>query len=48
MKTSAGHTRRLEQGWANSVSTIANAPEFKTAFDDVVKNMARLEKSFTG
>jgi hypothetical protein len=37
---------RLEQGWANSVSTVANAPEFKIAFDAVVKNMARLEKSF--
>ncbi len=40
------NTNRLEQGWANSVSTVANAPEFKTAFDAVVKNMARLEKTF--
>lgn len=38
------NTHRLEQGWANSVSTVANAPEFKIAFDAVVKNMARLEK----
>lgn len=40
------NTHRLEQGWANSVSTVANAPEFKTAFDAVTKNMARLEKFF--
>jgi len=40
------NTRRLEQGWANSVATVADAPEFKIAFDAVVKNMARLEKSF--
>jgi predicted nucleotidyltransferase component of viral defense system len=42
------NTSRLEQGWANSVSTIANAPDFKTAFDAVVKSMARLEKTFLG
>jgi len=40
------NTSRLEQGWANSVSTVANAPEFKAAFDTVIKNMAKLEKSF--
>ncbi len=40
------NTYRLEHGWGNSVSTVANAPEFKIAFDAVVKNMARLEKSF--
>lgn len=40
------NTHRLEQGWANSVSTVANAPEFKIAFDAVVKNMARLERFF--
>lgn len=40
------NTHRLEQGWANSVSTVTNAPDFKTAFDAVVKNMAHLEKSF--
>jgi hypothetical protein len=40
------NTHRLEQGWANSVSTVANAPDFKAAFDKVVKTMNRLEKSF--
>lgn len=40
------NTHRLEQGWANSVSTVANAPEFKVAFDSVIKNIARLENSF--
>jgi hypothetical protein len=37
---------RLEQGWANSVSTVAKAPEFKTAFNAVIKHIAKLEKSF--
>ena len=40
------NTHRLEQGWAKSVSTVANAPEFKYAFDAVGENMARLDKSF--
>ena len=40
------NTQRLEQGWANSVSTVPNAPEFKIAFDTVIKNIARLEKFF--
>ncbi len=40
------NTHRLEQGWANSVSTVANAPEFKIAFDTVLKHMTQLEKSF--
>jgi hypothetical protein len=40
------NTRRLEQGWANSVSTVANAPEFEIAFDAIIKNVARLEKLF--
>lgn len=40
------NTYRLENGWVNSVSTVANASEFKAAFDTVIKNMARLEKSF--
>lgn len=40
------NTSRLKQGWANSVSTVPNAPEFETAFDAIVKNMAALEKSF--
>ncbi|NQW45983.1 MAG: hypothetical protein HQ462_11340 [Deltaproteobacteria bacterium] len=40
------NTHRLEQGWANSIATVANAPEFKTAFDGVLKNMTKLEKSF--
>lgn len=40
------NTHRLEQGWANSIATVANAPEFKTAFDAVLKNMTKLEKSF--
>ncbi|MEI8026078.1 MAG: nucleotidyl transferase AbiEii/AbiGii toxin family protein [Pseudomonadota bacterium] len=40
------NTQRLEQGWANSVSTVAKAPEFRAAFDAIVENMARLENSF--
>ena len=40
------NTSRLEQGWANSVSTVANAPKFKAAFDAIIKNMTKLEKSF--
>ncbi|MBL7672496.1 MAG: nucleotidyl transferase AbiEii/AbiGii toxin family protein [Bdellovibrionaceae bacterium] len=40
------NTQRLEQGWANSVSTVAKAPAFKTAFAAVLKNMIKLEKSF--
>ena len=40
------NTHRLERGWANSVSTVANAPEFEIAFEAVIKNMARLEKLF--
>lgn len=40
------NTHRLEQGWSNSVSTVANAQEFKIAFDSVIKYIARLEKSF--
>lgn len=40
------NTHRLEQGWANSVSTVANAPEFVTAFNTVIKNMEHLEKIF--
>ncbi len=40
------NTHRLEKGWANSVSTVARAPDFKTTFDAVIKNMAKLEKHF--
>jgi predicted nucleotidyltransferase component of viral defense system len=40
------NTLRLEQGWANSVSTVANAPEFKASFETVIKTMAKLEKAF--
>lgn len=40
------NTHRLEQGWANSVSTVAKPPKFKTAFDAVLKHMVLLEKSF--
>ena len=40
------NTYRLEQGWSNSVSTVANAPDFKAAFGAVLKNMTKLEKSF--
>lgn len=39
-------THRLKQGWANSVSTVVNAPDFEVAFDAVVKATAKLEKSF--
>lgn len=38
------NTHLLERGWANAVSTVANAPEFKNAFETVIKSMARLEK----
>ncbi|MCM0605794.1 MAG: nucleotidyl transferase AbiEii/AbiGii toxin family protein [Xanthomonadaceae bacterium] len=40
------NTSRLEQGWANSVSTVVNAPDFKTAYDEVIKTMTKLEKAF--
>ena len=40
------NTHRLKQGWANSVSTVLNAPDFEIAFDAVVKAVAKLEKSF--
>jgi hypothetical protein len=40
------NTLRLERGWANSVSTVANAPEFKIALAAVINNVARLEKHF--
>lgn len=40
------NTLRLEQGWANSISTVADAPEFKVAFAAVIKNMTKLEKTF--
>lgn len=40
------NTLRLEQGWANSVSTVVNAPDFKASFETVIKNMAKLEKAF--
>jgi hypothetical protein len=40
------NTHRLEQGWANSMSSVAKAPEFKTAFDAVLKHITQLEKSF--
>jgi len=40
------NTYRLEQGWANSMSSVAKAPEFKTAFDAVFKHMTKLERVF--
>ncbi|NDC23405.1 MAG: hypothetical protein EBZ49_04670 [Proteobacteria bacterium] len=40
------NTLRLEQGWANSVSTVADAPDFKAAFEAVITTMAKLEKAF--
>ncbi len=40
------NTLRLEQGWANSVSTVAKAPDFRTSFEAVIKNIAKLEKAF--
>lgn len=40
------NTQRLEQGWANSVSTVVTSPDFKIAFDAIIKNITNLEKSF--
>lgn len=40
------NTHRLEQGWMNSVSTVANAPDFQAAFDSIIKSMLKLERSF--
>ncbi len=37
------NTHRLEQGWANSVSSVANAPDFKAAFDTVIRAMIVVE-----
>ncbi len=40
------NTLRLELGWANSVSTVPTAQDFKIAFDAIIKGMMKLEKSF--
>ena len=40
------NTQRLEQGWVNSVSTVQNAPDFKTSFEVLLKALTKLEKSF--
>lgn len=40
------NTHRLEQGWANAVSTVPSAPDFRTDFEAILKHVAQLEKSF--
>ena len=40
------NTQRLEQGWVNSVSTVPNAPDFRTSFEVLLKALTKLEKSF--
>lgn len=39
-------TTSLQRGWLSAIATVPNAPEFKEAFDSVVKQMAKLERAF--
>jgi hypothetical protein len=40
------NTASLQRGWITATTTVPKEREFREAFDDVVKNMAELEKSF--
>ncbi len=39
-------TTSLQRGWTTATTTVPKERDFKEAFDDVVKSMANLEKSF--
>jgi hypothetical protein len=41
------NTTRLEQGWANAMSSVPNATSFKEAFAALTQYMAELEKAFS-
>jgi predicted nucleotidyltransferase component of viral defense system len=40
------NTTSLQRGWTTATTTVPKERDFKEAFDDVVKSMAQLEKSF--
>lgn len=40
------NTTSLQRGWTTATATVPRERDFKEAFNDVVKNMAKLEKSF--
>lgn len=40
------NTTSLQRGWLTATATVPNEQDFNEAFDAVIKNMARLERSF--
>ena len=38
-------TTRLERGWASAIASVPGAPSFKSAFENVLKQIVRLDKS---
>lgn len=40
------NTTILERGWVNAMVSIPDAPKFKVVFDEVIVQLAKLEKSF--
>lgn len=40
------NTKSLQRGWTTATTTVPKERDFKDAFNDVVKSLAKLEKSF--
>ncbi len=40
------NTKSLERGWLSATASAPNKPDFKTAFESIVKVIGDMEKSF--